>query len=121
MKELSEQNFSEVQNSKAALVFFYREKGCSFCDQMKPVMEQYEKDRSMIDVYWYKLGQAPDTITKDLVQKFPTIVAFKDGQMVGKLEGVQSIEALDNIDRPKPVKIEAVSYTHLTLPTNREV
>ena len=36
------------------------------------------------------------------------------------IKGLKS-EVIDNLDKPGGQCIESVSYTHLTLPTNREV
>lgn len=113
MQKVTEQTFKEFISKGRSLVFFYREKGCSFCDKMKPVIEEYSKARENLQVLWYELGQTPDSITQELVQKFPTFVAFQDGQMIGKLEGVLTHEQLDAIDAPKTLPIEQASLAQL--------
>lgn len=112
MQKVTEETLKEFVSKGKSLVFFYLEKGCSFCDQMKPVVEEYAKTRD-VQVLWYELGQTPDSVTKGLVRKAPTFVAFKDGAIVGKLEGVQSLEQLDNIDQPKFIPVEEATLEQL--------
>jgi hypothetical protein len=64
---------------------------------MKPVVALYAESNV---VGMYKLGQYPDSITKDLVQKFPTFVAYEEGVLKGKQEGAMPIEQLDNTFNP---------------------
>lgn len=97
MKEITEKTFEAevLSNEGQVLVMFYRESGCSFCDQMKPVFEQYTIDHPEITTVRYKLGQSPDSINKIYpIERFPTFYAFENGKLVGKQEGVMSIEQL---------------------------
>jgi hypothetical protein len=90
--ELNEKNFKEeVSKQDKILVFFYRETGCSFCTKMKPVVAKYAESNV---VGMYKLGQAPDSVTEDIVERFPTFMAYEKGLAVGKQEGSMSIEQL---------------------------
>lgn len=111
--ELNEQNYNdEVPKHEKILIFFYREKGCSFCDKMKPVVEEYSKNNV---VGYYKLGQAPDSITEELVQRFPTFVAYYQGNMVNKKEGVMTPAQLDQmfVAKPQEVKIQDAPLVQL--------
>jgi hypothetical protein len=91
--ELIESNFKKhISEQNKILVFFYREKGCSFCDKMKPVVAEYAKNNV---VGYYALGNSPDSITSGLVDRFPTFVAYEKGLAVGKQEGVLTVEQLD--------------------------
>ena len=85
--ELNEENFKqEVSAQEKILVFFYREKGCSFCAKMKPVVEQYAENNV---VGFYKLGAQPDSINEEFpIQRFPTFYAFVDGKAVGIGAGI---------------------------------
>lgn len=119
MLELNEKNFKEeLSKHPQALVFFYREKGCSFCDKMKPVFEShnapYLKAR-------YALGRMPDSITEGLVEKFPTFVAYAYGEMIAKQEGVLTGEQLDNTFNPEklvPKKLSVKEAPMVTLLTD---
>lgn len=110
MLELNEKNFKELTATGKVLVFFYREKGCSFCDQMKPIVEGLEDLVIDFDVAKYKLGAAPDTVTQGLVESFPTFAAYEDGKLVGVQVGAMSEEKLlqtfeNGFPQKKPTQI----------------
>ena len=119
MIELNEKNFKEeLAKHPQALVFFYREKGCSFCDKMKPVFESHNAPYIKAK---YPLGAMPDSITEGLVERFPTFVAYAYGEMIAKQEGVLSGEQLDNTFNPEsiaPKKLSVKEAPMLTLLTD---
>jgi thiol-disulfide isomerase/thioredoxin len=84
----------QIKEFEKALVFFYVEKGCSFCDQMKPVMDELSNEH---DVLFYKCGDdlksaKPDSITGKLVKAFPTFAAYQDGEFIASQSGGMSAE-----------------------------
>jgi len=92
MIKLNAENFADtIMANPKILVFFYREKGCSFCGKMKPIVAEYEKTNV---VGWYELGPQPDSVTEGLVKNFPTFVAYENGKMVGSQEGAMPLEKL---------------------------
>jgi hypothetical protein len=106
MIELNEKNFKEeLSKHPQVLVFFYREKGCSFCDQMKPVFEAHDAPYTKAK---YALGSAPDSITSGLVERFPTFATYAYGEFIAKQEGVLSGEQLDNTFNPEAIKPKQV-------------
>lgn len=119
MLELNEKNFKEeLSKHPQALVFFYREKGCSFCDKMKPVFESHNAPYVKAK---YALGAMPDSVTQGLVERFPTFVAYAYGEMIAKQEGVLSPEQLDNTFNPEtiaPKKLSVKEAPLLTLLTD---
>jgi thiol-disulfide isomerase/thioredoxin len=117
--KVDEKSFERVLTSeKPALVFFYREKGCSFCAKMKPVVAEYEKAHPEVAVFHYELGGQPDSITLDLVKNFPTFAAYVDGKLVATQEGVLTVEGLHltfspDLIPPKQIPIENASMLML--------
>lgn len=119
--ELNEKNFQEeIAKYPKVLVFFYRQKGCSFCDKMKPIVDEYSLKTPDVVVAKYALGQAPDSITEGVVERFPTFVAYVDGVPVGKQEGAMSIDKLANTfnagqseQEKQPVPVEQASSAQL--------
>jgi thiol-disulfide isomerase/thioredoxin len=91
MLVLNEKNFIDLTAAGKVLVFFYREKGCSFCDDMKPVFEELEGDFLKAK---YELGPTPDSITKGLVESFPTFAAYVDGKLVGVQAGAMPADKI---------------------------
>jgi len=121
MLELNEQNFDQaVKENEQMLVFFYREKGCSFCDKMKPVVEEYSKNRPFT-VAKYALGQVPDSVNEKFpIEPFPTFYAFQKGQVIGKTEGVKTAQELDALFNPRP-KVVPVEEAPLAMLLNDEI
>lgn len=117
MLELNEKNFAESIKKGRVLVFFYRESGCRFCDEMKPVFEELEGDFVKAK---YKLGAGPDSVTKDVVVNFPTFGAYIDGKLVGTQEGAMpadkvaaTFEAGFIQRKPKQIPLAQASYAQL--------
>lgn len=117
MLELNEKNFVESIKEGRVLVFFYRESGCRFCDEMKPVFEELEGDFVKAK---YKLGAGPDSVTKDVVVNFPTFGAYIDGKLVGTQEGAMpadkvaaTFEAGFIQRKPKQIPLAQASYAQL--------
>lgn len=114
MLVLNEANFKEaLKENPKLLVLFYREKGCSHCDKLKPIFESYSESSEEV-CGMYKLGNAPDSIaTSDLVQKFPTIVSYLEGKIL-------NVETGDNVDlskmfTPKNVPVSQAPLAQLLL------
>lgn len=103
---LNEGNFKESIAGKKVIVMFYREEGCSFCTQAKPVFAEYA-EQSQYECAMYVLGSVPDKVNQEFpIERFPTFYAFDNGQAVNKIEGVPSFEKLDAMFAPKQLKIE---------------
>lgn len=113
MLELNESNFKEALGlNPKLLVLFYREKGCKFCDQMKPVFEEYSKKSEDVVCGMYKLGDMPDSIaTAELVKKFPTIVSYANGNIVNVETGT-GVD-LSKMFTPKAVPIDQAPLAQL--------
>lgn len=104
---LNEQNFKEeLSKHPQVLVFFYREKGCSFCDKMKPVFEAHNAPYVKAK---YELGPTPDSVTGGLIERFPTFVAYAYGEMIAKQEGVLSAEQLDKTFEPEKLAPKTIA------------
>lgn len=104
---------SVIEGKQKALVFFYVEKGCSFCDQMKPIMDELSSEH---DVVFYKCGDdlrtaKPDSVTKDLVKAFPTFAAFDQGKLIATQSGGMDAEQVLKTFTPEllPKKIKKLS------------
>ncbi len=114
MIKLTESNFRQaIAEHKKVIVMFYREKGCSFCDKMKPVFEELEE--SGFVKAQYELGAAPDSITQGLIERFPTFVAYENGEFVAKQEGVLSAEQVVNTLSPDKLPKKAIPLEKATM------
>lgn len=95
MLALNEKNFNEaLKENPKLLVLFYREQGCKYCDNFKPIFKSYSENSEEV-CGMYALGNGPDSIaTEELIQKFPTVVSY----VSGKILNVQTNEKDKKID-----------------------
>ena len=92
---VDEKSFKDqIKAYNKVLVFFYVEKGCSFCDQMKPIMDELSNEN---DIFFYKCGDdlktaKPDSVTGKFVKSFPTFAAYEGGELIATQAGGMSAE-----------------------------
>jgi thioredoxin 1 len=93
---LTDGNFQkEILDFKGtAIVDFYAD-WCNPCKMMAPIFEEAAKeagDRAKFGKL--NVDEARETAMKYGVMSIPTIIVFKDGEVVNQIAGVQSKEAL---------------------------
>lgn len=92
MEQINDTNFqSEVLNAdKLVLVDFFAT-WCGPCRQMLPVMEELSSELgSQVKIVKMDVDEAPKTPDMFDIQSIPTMILFKNGQMVDKKLGAQS-------------------------------
>lgn len=94
--ELTDENFeSEVLKSDLPVMVDFFAEWCGPCKMLSPIVEEVARE---MDGKW-KIGklnvdEAPLTSQKYGVQSIPTILFIKNGEVVDKVVGFQSKEAL---------------------------
>lgn len=96
LPELTDANFASIiKDSKTPVVVEFVMDGCEPCKEQGPILEGISKDYSgKVKVYQANIDKADNTRTEYKVDKTPTILVFKDGKVVKKLEGLKSKEEL---------------------------
>ena len=90
MKEWQEETFDAAVSSGSVMVDF-RATWCGPCNMLMPVLEQLAEEWQdkavfgMVDV-----DQSPALAARYAVSTVPTLLFFKDGELVGELVGMQS-------------------------------
>ncbi len=96
IKIQNEQEFNEkvLQSEIPVLVDFFTE-WCGPCKMVAPVLEEVAKDKEG-QVAFYKVDgdQSQDLLVKYGVTHFPTLLLFKDGNVVNKHMGTASKNAI---------------------------
>jgi thioredoxin 1 len=88
--EITDQGFGEAIKStdKMVLVDFWAE-WCSPCRQLAPALEDASNDlQDKITVFKINIDQNPETPSRYSVRGVPTILFFKNGELVDRQVGV---------------------------------
>jgi thioredoxin 1 len=86
-------SFNENIASGYALVDFYAD-WCGPCKMIAPVLEQVAQEMPELNIVKLNVDDSPQVASKYNVMSIPTIILFKDGQLVAQSLGFQPKEML---------------------------
>ena len=97
-KALTDSNFeAEVLQSKTPVLVDFWAEWCGPCKMLGPVVERLAKaNEGKIIVGKLNVDENPDTAQKFGIQGIPTLLFFKDGEVVNQIVGFQP---QDNIQK----------------------
>lgn len=91
---LTKDNFDSVTSSGLVLVDFWAT-WCGPCRMQAPILEDFDKQmEGRVKVCKLDVDEAPSVAQRFGVMSIPTLIAFRDGQQIGKEVGVTSCEDL---------------------------
>ncbi|WP_019120238.1 thioredoxin [Brevibacillus massiliensis] len=91
---VSDQTFAQEVESGTVLVDFWAP-WCGPCKMIAPVLEQIDSEvGEKLKIAKLNVDENPETSGRFGVMSIPTLMVFKDGQMVDKVIGFQPKEAL---------------------------
>lgn len=93
---LNDENFSkEVLEYKGVVLVDFWAPWCGPCRMLGPVIEELAKDyEGKAKICKINTDDAPEKSVQYKIASIPTLMLFKDGQMVKQLVGLQSKEEL---------------------------
>lgn len=93
---LNDSNFeTEVLQHKGPVMVDFWATWCGPCRMLGPVVEEIAKEYAgKVKVCKLNVDEGTDTSSKYRITSIPTIIFFKDGQVVGQTVGLQSKAAL---------------------------
>ena len=97
--EIKQENFESVvmQSDKPVLVDFWAT-WCGPCRMLAPVVEQFSADNAdKVNVAKVNVDDCPDLARRFGIMSIPTLILFKDGQVVEKRIGFQQKAQLEEM------------------------
>ena len=97
MKESNEQSFNQDIESGLTVVDFWAP-WCGPCRSQAPILEQFAaKHAGKVSVLKVNTDENGDLAASYGIMSIPTIMVFKDGALVNRTVGVQSLENLEKL------------------------
>jgi thioredoxin 1 len=101
LKHANESNFNEMTGKGLVLVDFFAT-WCGPCKMLGPVLEDMASDRDSIDIVKVDIDESMNLARQYGIMSVPTLVLFKDGQVVAQTSGFQPKESIQQfIDNNK--------------------
>ncbi len=85
---------STVEGSSKAYVVDFWAPWCGPCRMMEPVLNEVAAEYDSISVGKLNVDENPGTATRFDILSIPTLLVFKDGQVVKKIVGARSKKQL---------------------------
>lgn len=93
--QVTDANFGDtVETSSNAFVLDFWAPWCGPCRMMEPVLKEIAAEYDTITVGKLNVDENPATATKYDILSIPTLLVFKDGQVVKKIVGARSKKQL---------------------------
>ena len=102
MVKVTKDNFNdEVMKARVPVLIDFYADWCGPCRMLSPTLEELDKERDDIKVCKVNVDNDPELAAAFEISVIPTLVAMKDGGVIGKTTGVigkKSILGLLKID-----------------------
>lgn len=98
MKELNQQNFNaEIQNTAGITIVDFWADWCGPCRMIAPILEELDREVADVTVMKVNVDREPALADRFGINAIPTLIFFKDGQLVKQKTGLYPRDALDLI------------------------
>lgn len=97
IKYINETNFkTEVLDSKKAILVDFFATWCGPCNMLSPVLEKISNTRADFDVAKVDIDKLRNLAIEYGIEVVPTLLIFKNGNVVHKIEGLVDEEEIIN-------------------------
>lgn len=101
LKHANESNFRDMTGKGLVLVDFFAT-WCGPCKMLGTVLEDMASDRDSIDIVKVDIDESMNLARQYGIMSVPTLVLFKDGQVIAQTSGFQPKESIQQfIDNNK--------------------
>ncbi len=98
MKELTKLNFdAEIQNTSGIAIVDFWADWCGPCRMIAPILEEVDREIADVTVMKVNVDKEPALADRFSINAIPTLVFFKDGQLVKQKTGLYPRDALELI------------------------
>lgn len=90
----TEENFNDLVAGEMTIVDFFAT-WCGPCKMLGPVLEEVASDRNEVQIVKIDVDQNPNLSKTYGIMSVPTMILFKDGQMISKKNGYMPKELIN--------------------------
>jgi thioredoxin 1 len=94
--ELTKENFAQTIAAGTTLVDFWAT-WCGPCQMQGPIVEEFAEKQSDVKVAKVNVDEQPELAIQFGVMSIPTLIAFRDGEILNKTVGLSTIEEIEEL------------------------
>lgn len=97
LQTVKNEEFDSIVNQEGLVIVDFWAAWCGPCRTLLPIMENLSDEYSNIPMYKVNVDEEMDVATKLGVRNLPTLLFFKNGEIVDRLSGLQTKEKLASL------------------------
>ena len=98
MKELTIQNFdAEIQSNNGITIVDFWAAWCGPCRMIAPILEEIDREVEDVTVMKVNVDNEPALADRFAINAIPTLIFFKNGELIKQKTGLYPRDALDLI------------------------